>query len=148
MFNEPASHFAMEFDGKLVIHASFLGIDLDWSPWFRAEHIIVSTLVPKVQMSLDQEEDYYQRILKKKPTRPGYDYKAFCYFGYAGIKHKFFGEPLPAKNPYNDGEYFLCTEEATLFELVDPKQMDTSIVTPWMLRSYFLKTGNWIEEAA
>lgn len=146
MFNEPASHFAIEFDGKLVIHSSFLGASIDWLQWFVNDRTIVSALVPVEPMLLIEEEAYYQRMLMKRPKRPGYDFKAFMYFTYCGLMYKFFKKPLPNKNPYNDNEYFLCTEEARLFELVDPDKIDTAITTPWMLRQYFLDTGKFVEE--
>ena len=128
------------------MHSDLLGQEIEWMPWFLQTHTVVSTLVPKEKMSLEQEEAYYQSALLKSPKRPGYDFKAFLYFGWRILLHKFFNKPMPTKNAWNDDQEYLCTEDADFYGLKD-FSADLSMTSPWQLRTYFLATGKWIEES-
>lgn len=146
-FNEPVSHFAIEFDGKWIIHTDLMGVEVEWSDWFRNEHTIVSTLSPVKDLTLEEEEKFYQKALMSTPKKPGYDYGAFFYFAWRGFLFKVFGEKIPNTNPYQSHGALLCTEEANFFGLLNADAtMDLSITTPWKLRDYFLSTGDFKEE--
>lgn len=145
IFKEPASHFAIEFDDTWVIHSSLTGAEIDYTQWFRSEHIVVSSLVPFKTLSLEEEEDYYQKALRKKPSKTWYDFPAFFYFGYRGLLFRLFQVPIPSKNPFNSSG-LLCTEEAKEFGFVPDNGPDTSMTTPWQLKSYLLASGNFVEE--
>lgn len=137
---EPASHFAMVFDDRLVISASILGVDLRWWSNFRWENRIVSCLVPK-DLSLDSEEEHYQNMIADVEDE-GYDYRGLLYMLLVGVSHKILGTRVPKNNPWRTPGRVWCTGIAARFGL---KENESEIISAWGLKKLLLETGKYSE---
>ena len=104
---EDCSHFAVEFDSKLVFHSNLVGTHIEWAKTFRTKNVIVHEL--EYDMPLEQEEQVYQDVLNAYDRRP-YDWKALAYFTWRGLLRRFFGTPLPDTNKWASDLGDLCTE--------------------------------------
>jgi hypothetical protein len=130
--NEPASHFAVVFDNKLVLHSSFRGVHLRWYPHFINEYNVVDLI--ELNWSLAKEEKIYQAMLNCSEGQ-GYDWKAFSYFFWRGLLKKFFKVPIPDTSPFKDGKDFLCTEIAYKLPRELVGGLDLGITSPYRLFS-------------
>jgi hypothetical protein len=110
---EDCSHFAMVFDEDpagygLVLHSSFMGVQLAWWGDFQKTHIIAHALAPKVSFTLGQEESLYRAVVKMG-YGCGYDYGALAFFGWRYLLKAWSGRPLPARNLWGKPNAYLCT---------------------------------------
>lgn len=129
--DEPVSHFAIEFDNRIVFHSNFSGVYLRWANHFREENEVIFQL--PFNWGLQEEEDLYQRVIQKWDGTP-YDFKAYWYFAYRGLLYKFFGIELPKTNPFNKKGELICVELAgALGNGLVEKDFDLSIATPFRL---------------
>lgn len=135
--DEPVSHFAIEFDNKIVFHSDLRGTHIQWSKTFYKNRDLVFEL--EYKPGLNKEEEIYQTILD---TYDGssYDYGGFLYFCWRAALKKFFKKPLPDSNPWGSKKSFICDEVVQLLpdDVCPPevKDMDLSIKSPyqvWML---------------
>lgn len=131
---EPVSHFAIEFDNKIVFHSNLLGTSIDWSNNFRSSHDVVCSI--ECNVSLELEEQVYQSILDKNCGK-GYDFKAFAYFMWRAALFRFFGIAFPAKNAWAEDGKFLCTGlSVEIPESIIPKIKtieDPEMISPFQL---------------
>jgi len=130
---EPASHFAVVFDSKLVFHSNLAGVGLAWFPTFTQSQTIVATI--KLDLELETEESFYHGILNAYSGK-AYDFGALIYFLIKGLQWKFASKPLPTQNMWADSDAYLCTEIAKCLPLSTinvklPEHLD--MVTPWQL---------------
>ena len=130
--NEPVSHVAIVFDGKLVFHSNLLGVHIKWYNSFKKHNEIV--FEKTYDLSLDKEEELYQQIINQFDEAP-YDYGALLYFTYRGCLYKFFGLPMPKNNILGSKQAFLCSEIlGCLGNYVIPKpEFDLQITTPYQI---------------
>lgn len=104
---EPASHFAVVFDDKLVVHSNLYGVSLDYYPTWVKKNTIVDQ-VEKKDLTLEQEEEIFQSVMSECDEY-GYDYPAFVYFGISVVNHRLFGQPMPTHNKWGSKKRLLCT---------------------------------------
>jgi hypothetical protein len=131
--DEPVSHFAIVFDGRIVFHSNLFGVHLKWFDTFKKSQEIVFSI--DIKLPLEQEEQVYLDIIGTQDGQ-SYDYCAFFYFMWRGFLRKFFGIPMPLKSFANQKKAFLCTELAfailNLLKL-NEKDLDLSITSPFQL---------------
>jgi len=129
---EPVSHFAINFDNKIVFHSSFSGVHLTSYPTFIKKHTVVFSL--NMSLSEVEEESVYQSIIPSEED--GYDVRAFICLALLAAKRKFFGIPFPTVNPDDNKNKFLCTELGEFLPeklFVNGKPSDFSTTTPYQL---------------
>jgi transcriptional regulator of met regulon len=136
---ENVSHVVFIFDNKIVFHSNLTGCHIEWYNTYKKKVEIVDEL--EFNLPLEVEEEVYQSIIDKNDGK-GYDYKAFLYFCYKAILHRFFGQPMPKTSNWGDKKRFICTGVAS--EL--PKEyfprlqnIDLEILSPAALRELLKK---------
>lgn len=107
---EPVSHFAIEFDNKIIFHSNFFGTQINWSRTFKRKCDVVYEIV--YPLPLYEEEAMYQAVLDSYDGRP-YDWKGFLYFLWRVVLFKLLGTPLPEKNAWQSDTSDLCIEILT-----------------------------------
>lgn len=131
---EPVSHFGIVFDNGIVFHSNLLGTHIEWYGAFSKHCEIV--FQKEYNLTLDDEEAIFQSILNTYDDK-GYDYGAFFYFCWRALLYRTLGKPFPARNEWNSGNKFLCTELAgTLPDAMVSakiKAQDLSIISPYRL---------------
>jgi hypothetical protein len=109
-----ASHFAVEFDKKVILESTMLsGVRLNTSFEFKKHNDIVYSL--EITCSLEQEEEIYQAMIKGIVDKYRYDYAAILYFTYRVFLKKIFNKPIPEENKYDDVHAYMCIEIAKEF---------------------------------
>lgn len=127
---EPASHFAICFDQRLVFHSNLFGAHPTFRSTFeKSNTVFKEILIPNT--TAEQEEAIYMNCLQfdGKP----YDYMALLYLCTVGYAESVFLNKVPKNNPFNHDKYYLCTEVAKCLDPVVKLDMDLSITTPWKL---------------
>ena len=131
---QPASHFALCFDDRLVFHSDLLGTH----PVFRASFLKTHDIVKEVQIDANKEtEDQVWNACYSFDGRE-YDYPAFAYFLAYGLTHLWAKQRLPTQNPWAENGSFLCTEVAKALRpcfpnVPAPYWYKLSAKTPWDL---------------
>jgi hypothetical protein len=108
---EPASHLAIGV-GEWVFHSIMEGVTrVDRKSFWDTHHFVA-------QAPLMSRIDWESRIDERLRGVVGmpYDQPAFSYFAWCAFRRKFFGEPLPKKNPLDQGKEFLCVELLKTFD--------------------------------
>ena len=132
--NEPVSHFAIEFDNKIIFHSDLTGVNIQWSKTFFKTREVIFEM--DYSPGLEQEEEIYQSVLN---TYDGshYDYGGFLYFCWRASLKKIANCPLPDSNPWGSKRAFLCDEVVQLLpdDICPPavKAMDLSIKSPYQV---------------
>ena len=147
---EPVSHLGVVFDESLLIHASFTSgcQAVLFQPW-AAKNVVVKSLKPKEELSLEQEERLYRSLLAYASGRY-YDHLAVIWLGYRYALRKFFDRPIPEVNPWDQpyadycGEIILGLNQAMseVYSIdLGLRIAEVSTLTPWQMGERLLATG-------
>jgi hypothetical protein len=127
MSGEPASHFGICFDDRLVFHSTFSGAHPSFKKTFLKKNSIVWEI--KIPATYEQEEEIFQKCLEFDGAR--YDFMALIYDGLSMLNKILFHVREPKKNEWNQKNEYLCCEVAETLSPVLPIEWDVSADTPW-----------------
>jgi len=143
---EPVSHFTMVFEpDQLLFQSNLMGVCIDWFPNFLKSNTVVYSI--EVPMTQDAEEGVYQKSMQGYDGA-GYAYGGYFYFAWRLILRKFFGQPLPPKNPWVAPGTFLCVGLAQALDVDGVPDWlrqavrtipDTEMITPYGLYQHLVK---------
>jgi hypothetical protein len=128
---EKASHFAIAFDKKEVWHSSFFGLHLVGYKEFCRKNKIVDRL--EWDLTPEDEEQQWQNLDVDEEVK--YDYGAFFFFIWCGIKWRLFNLPFPTVNKWGNSKNLLCTGTGKLLiPILKPKNIaDFEMLSPCKL---------------
>ena len=126
---EPASHFSICLDQKLVFHSNLFGA----RPVFRKSFEKSNTVFKEITIPAtpEQEEAIYLNCLSIDGST--YDFGALLYFCTIGAIEFAKTKSPPKRNLWSDDRFILCTEVAKTLQPVVSLDLDLSITTPWRL---------------
>jgi hypothetical protein len=142
-FNDPVSHLGVDLAAlETVVHSDLLGLHAMQRLKFLESHVVVATFNVWLDepVRLKAQQGLLARANAAKD--PDYDYGAFAYLTYRAALRKVFGAGLPAKNPWQSGHEYLCTEAAYFLNAVVIEgtgrslfttDLDLAAMTPWQL---------------
>lgn len=105
--DEPVSHFAVEFFGKIVIHSNFYGVHPTLSPDFYKWSKVV------YQKEYATGDDYAARLfvsILNNYWGKKYDWKWFWGLVRHALVYKLTGRPIPDEIKTRSRDKYLCTE--------------------------------------
>lgn len=139
IFDEPVSHIAIGFFtdtlGLIVDCTKPYGRLRHWKQWSSLYDVVYYA---DINMSKEDELAAYDLAVDDALMVP-YDWGAYCYGFFVGIRRKLFGTPLPSCNPWQTDELRHCSEIMTsqtgILEKYDLKMgnLDFSALTPHMI---------------
>lgn len=126
---EPISHFALEFNGAVILHSNFFGVHAESrASLFKISNVICSKEIP---LTFQEESELLCSIMSKYYGAK-YDWKWF----FSLVKHaflsRFFGRPIPSEIKSKSRDKFLCTECVTFLEPIIGK-IDIGNGSPYLL---------------
>lgn len=121
------SHCALEFpDLGIIVHSNLLGINLEWSGYFRKH----TTIVHEVKYTIDSlQNELNLSTMLDQYENSWYDIGALLFVGISLVLKHYLHIPMPKKNLWQTTGMFLCTEWITKY--IDGKE--DSMITPRQL---------------
>ena len=140
IFDEPTSHVGASFkpEGQIELVADCTkphGKLMHLNNWLFKHRLLCSI---EINMKKEHELQAYELVVNNCVMKP-YDFPAYIYGFYWGLRIKFFGHKPPKKNAESSKEMDLCTEilnpiKGLLLEYaIDIYDMDLAAMTPTML---------------
>jgi len=132
--DEPVSHFAIMFFGRIILHSNVLGFHVVGINSFKKWNDI--RIEKELKIGQQNGVDLMLELIEKHDAK-GYDFKAFFFFVWRGILRKFFRIKLPSKSSNAGPNEILCTEAANMIPLPRLQEKlkghDLAIVSPYAL---------------
>lgn len=139
---EPVSHVALEFpELGIVVQSNLLGINVEWSSYFREKCTVVYELDNGVT---DLQSDFAKLTEQMDALENDfYDFFALVFVGLAILANRYLKTPMPKQNAWHIANTYMCTEFVTEYLFGAPETM----VTPYQLYEQLKATGKWSELA-
>lgn len=137
---EASSHLAIELDDRIIFHSNLAGVHIRFSENFKKENTIVHDL--SLDLTADEEEEVYYKAISQKEGK-FYDFCGFLYIAYRILIFRFFGDPLPERNPFQKDSAFMCHELITCLpdRIVNRLNIvDISMTTPERVHRAFMSS--------
>ena len=124
-----ASHVAIIFDDRWVLHSNLLGVHIQWAPHFLKNQSVMDEI--DYELSLESEEQVYQGLVDECEGL-SYDFPGFFYQGWRILLWKLFGRPFPKNNAWNSRGALLCYElaERLPFWITGAENLEKRMFTP------------------
>jgi len=107
-----SSHFAVEFDGCVILQSNIAnGVNLTSTNEFLKHNEIVHEVVFNIPTAM--EEEIWQPLIKRLPGVVQYDYSGLLYWAWVVAKHRLFNTPIPDVNKWGDPKKYMCVEVAS-----------------------------------
>ena len=133
---EGSSHTAID-TGLVIVHSNLLGINLEWTRFFKRKCVIVHTL-ERVTPSIDKDMARLDETLTAQEHTP-YDFGALLFNGLALLAKRLVGSPMPKVNLWQTTGMHMCTE---FVEEVVSMEND-AMITPEGLYNKLKASGEW-----
>lgn len=142
VFNEYISHIGLAFAPTLKTHLVIectkpYGKVFALQHWLLRNEVIVAVQIP---LTKEEEAQWFDEVAYRAVLRP-YDFGAYFYGFYWGLRHKFFGDAYPETNAKSDPNHDICTEVLQPLKVlllkygIDIAKDDLTAMTPQMVAS-------------